>query len=129
MTVYLIQLQSSQHHITHIHAHRTYLHVYINRRVFALTRSGAGVDLPGLRRGRSDMSDREEDTPAASGALGGSARSTADRHDEDIIVLGANPTSHLTMPHLNAAVSSRMRTFPAIFTSSSWSSASSFAGF
>ena len=46
-----------------------------------------------------------------------------------VIAPGANPTFHLTMPHLNDAVSSRMRTFLAIFTSSSWSSASSFAGF
>jgi hypothetical protein len=38
-----------------------------------------------------------------------------------VIVLGANLTSHLTMPHLNAAVSSPMKTFPAIFTASSWS--------
>jgi len=29
------------------------------------------------------MSDREEDAPAARGALGGRARRTADRHDED----------------------------------------------
>jgi hypothetical protein len=29
------------------------------------------------------MSDREEDDPAARGALGGRARSTADRHDDD----------------------------------------------
>jgi hypothetical protein len=46
-----------------------------------------------------------------------------------VIVLVANLTSHLTMPHLNAAVSSHMKTFPAISTASSWSSASSFAGF
>jgi hypothetical protein len=46
-----------------------------------------------------------------------------------VIVLGANPTSHQTMPHLNDAVSSNMKTFHAIFTASSWSSASSFAGF
>jgi hypothetical protein len=35
-----------------------------------------------------------------------------------VIVLGANLTSHLTMQHLNPVVSSRMKTFPAIFTSS-----------
>jgi len=46
-----------------------------------------------------------------------------------IIVIGTNQISHLTMPHLNDAVSSSMRTFPAIFIDSSWSSASSFAGF
>jgi hypothetical protein len=46
-----------------------------------------------------------------------------------VIVLGANLTSHLTMPHLNAAVSSCMKTFPAISTVSSWSSASVSLGF
>ena len=53
-----------------------------DRRAFALTRSGAGVDLPGFGRGRSDMSDREEDAPAARGALGSRARRTADRDDD-----------------------------------------------
>jgi hypothetical protein len=52
-----------------------------DRRAFALTRSGAGVDLPGFGRGRSDMSDLEDASPVARGALGGRAR--ADRHDED----------------------------------------------
>ena len=52
-------------------------------RALAITRSGAGVDLPGFGRGRSDMSDREEDAPAARGALGGRARRTADRHVDD----------------------------------------------
>jgi hypothetical protein len=56
---------------------------YSDRRSFALTRSGAGVDLPGFRRGSIDMSDREVDTPVARGALGGRARRPADRHDED----------------------------------------------
>jgi hypothetical protein len=56
---------------------------YRNSLTFALTRSGAGVDLPGFGRGRSDMSDREEDAPAARGALDGRARRTADRHDDD----------------------------------------------
>ena len=32
-------------------------------RALAITRSGAGVDLPGFGRGRSDMSDREDDAP------------------------------------------------------------------
>jgi hypothetical protein len=48
-----------------------------------VTRSGAGIDLPGSGHARSDMSDHEEDDPAARGALGGRARRTADRHDED----------------------------------------------
>jgi hypothetical protein len=55
---------------------------YRDRRAFALTRSGAGVDLPGFGRGRSDMSDREDDAPAARGALGSRARRTADRDDD-----------------------------------------------
>ena len=38
-------------------------------RGFALTRSGAVVDLPGFGRGLSDMSDREDNSPAARGAL------------------------------------------------------------
>jgi hypothetical protein len=43
---------------------------YRDRRAFALTRSGTGVDLPGFGRGRRNMSDSEEDAPAARGALG-----------------------------------------------------------
>ena len=38
------------------------------RRVFALTRSGAGVYLPGFGRCRIDMSDHEDDALAARGA-------------------------------------------------------------
>jgi hypothetical protein len=34
-------------------------------------------------------------------------------------VRGAEPNFHPTMPHLHAAVSSRMKTFPAISTASS----------
>jgi hypothetical protein len=52
-------------------------------------------------------------------------RRTADRDDDP----GANPTFHLMMPHLIAAVSSCMKTFPDISTASSWSWASSFVGF
>jgi hypothetical protein len=52
------------------------------RRAFALTRSGAGVDLPGFGRGRSDMSDREDGASAARGARGGRARRIADREDD-----------------------------------------------
>jgi hypothetical protein len=50
-----------------------------DRRAFVLTRSGAGVDIPGFGRGRSDMSDREDNDPAARGALGvaGAALPTA----------------------------------------------------
>jgi hypothetical protein len=39
------------------------------------------------------------------------------------------PGSGCPLHHLNDAVSSRMKTFPAISTASSWSSASSFVGF
>ena len=46
-----------------------------------------------------------------------------------VITPGANPTFHLMMPHLIAAVSSCMKTFPDISTASSWSWASSFVGF
>jgi hypothetical protein len=53
-----------------------------DRRAFALTRSGAGVDLPGFGRGRTDMSDREDDAPAARGVLGSRTRRTADRDDD-----------------------------------------------
>jgi hypothetical protein len=52
-----------------------------DRRAFALTRSGAGVDLPGFGRDSSDMSDREEDSLAVCGALGSRARRTADHDD------------------------------------------------
>jgi hypothetical protein len=41
-----------------------------DRRVFALTRGGAVVDLPGFGCCRRDMSDREDDAPAVRGALG-----------------------------------------------------------
>jgi hypothetical protein len=53
-----------------------------DRRDFALTRSGAVVDLPGFGRGRSDMSDREDDAPATRGTLDNRARRTADRDDD-----------------------------------------------
>jgi hypothetical protein len=42
------------------------------RRAFPVTRSGAGVDLPGVGRGRTDMSD-QEDTQVAQTARGGSS--------------------------------------------------------
>ncbi len=48
------------------------------RLAFALTRTGAGVYLPGFGRGSSDMFDSEDDGPVASGALGGRARHPAD---------------------------------------------------
>jgi len=47
-----------------------------------VTRSGAGIDLPGSGHARSDMSDHEDDAPAARGALGSRARRTADRDDD-----------------------------------------------
>jgi hypothetical protein len=52
------------------------------RRAFTVTRSGAGIDLPGFGHARSDMSDHEDDAPAARGALGSRARRTADRDDD-----------------------------------------------
>jgi hypothetical protein len=52
------------------------------RRAFALTRSGAGVDLPGFGRDRSDMSDSEDDAPAVRGPLGSRTRRSADRDDD-----------------------------------------------
>ena len=51
------------------------------RRSFAITRSGAGVDLPGFGRCDSDMSD-QDDAPAARGGSGNRARRTAARDDE-----------------------------------------------
>jgi hypothetical protein len=52
------------------------------RRASVLTCSGAGVDLLGFGRGRSDMSDCEDDFLAARGALGSRTRRSADRdHD------------------------------------------------
>jgi len=45
---------------------------YSDRRTFSLTRSGAGVDLPGFGHGRSDMSDQEDDAPAVRNARGAS---------------------------------------------------------
>jgi hypothetical protein len=59
------------------------LHTRSCYRAHAITSSGAGVDLPGFGLCSSYMSDREEGSPAAHGALGGSARTTADCHDED----------------------------------------------
>jgi hypothetical protein len=53
-----------------------------DRRAFALTRSGAGVDLPGFGHAHSDLSDREDDAPVARGALGSRARRSADRDDD-----------------------------------------------
>ena len=55
--------------------------VFGDRRVFALTRSGACVDLPGFGRVHSDMSDQAADQ-AARGALCGRARCTVERDDD-----------------------------------------------
>jgi hypothetical protein len=52
------------------------------RCAFALTCSGACVDLPGFGRGRSDMSDREDDVLAARGTLGSRTRRSADCDDD-----------------------------------------------
>jgi hypothetical protein len=51
-------------------------------RAFALTCGGAGVDLPGFGRGRSDMSDREDNVLAARGTLGSRTRRSADIDDD-----------------------------------------------
>jgi len=51
------------------------------RNAFPVTRSGVGVDLPGV--GRRDMSD-QEDTPTAQAARGGSSsRGARARRDDD----------------------------------------------
>jgi len=51
------------------------------RSAFPVTRTGAGVDLPGV--GRRDMSD-QEDTPTAQAARGGSSsRGASARRDDD----------------------------------------------
>ena len=53
-------------------------------RAFAITSSGAGVDLPGFGRDRSDMSD-QEDAPAARNARGASGHRAgrAAAHDDE----------------------------------------------
>ena len=74
------------------------------RRSFAITRSGAGVDLPGFGRDRSDMSD-QEDARAASNARGASgprAGNAADRHDER----GKRPWRRSEFPSDEAAFAS-----------------------
>ncbi len=53
------------------------------RHAFTVTRSDAGVDLPGFGRGRSDMSHDEDDGQTARGTLGSRARRTAARHHDD----------------------------------------------
>ena len=74
------------------------------------------------------MSDREDDGPAAALLLAPAhaALLTARRTNIDP---GVNPIFRQMMPLLNAAVLSHMKTFLAISTASSWSSASSFVGF
>jgi hypothetical protein len=67
---------------------------------FALTRSGACVDLPGFGRCRSDMSDQEDAQVVRAVLL--------DAMTPAVIAPGANPIFHLMMPHFNAAVSSRI---------------------
>jgi hypothetical protein len=52
------------------------------RGAFTLTRSGACVDLPGFGRDRSDMYDREDDSPAARGALGSRTPHSTDSDDD-----------------------------------------------
>ena len=55
-------------------------------RAFSVIRSGACIDLPGSGHARSDMSDHEDDSLVARGALGSRVRRTADR-DDDLISL------------------------------------------
>ena len=95
----------------------------------AITRSGTCTDLPGLGRGHSGMSDREDDGPAARNALGGRARRSADREDDR-----HRPWRKSDFPSDDAAfercrVLSHMKTFLATSTAYSWSSESSFVGF
>jgi hypothetical protein len=72
------------------------------RRAFTVTRSGAGIDLPGF------------DTPAATCltatmtlrllvVLSAVARAALPTAMTTVLAPDANPTFHLTMPHLNAA--------------------------
>ena len=100
-----------------------------DRRAFAITRSGSGADLPGFGRGRRDMSDHDDDAPAARGAIGSRASRTAARHDENRHRPWRNRIFHPMMLRLNAAVSSHMKTFLAISTASFRSSVSNFVGF
>jgi hypothetical protein len=77
-TVDLTQPQLQQHPITHTsdlfrpRARPPPPSVSGDRRAFAITRRGVGVDLPGFGRRRSDMSDQEDDAPAARNARCGS---------------------------------------------------------
>jgi hypothetical protein len=52
------------------------------RRAFTVTHSGAGIDLTGSGPARSDMSDHEDDDPAARGDLGSREHRTADDDDD-----------------------------------------------
>jgi hypothetical protein len=52
------------------------------RRTFTVTRSGAGIDLPGFGRARIDMSDLEDDAQDARGDLGSRTRRSANRDDD-----------------------------------------------
>jgi hypothetical protein len=53
-----------------------------DRGAFALTRSGACIDLTGFGRGRIDMYDREDDAPTVRGVLGSRTRRSADCDDD-----------------------------------------------
>ena len=93
------------------------------------TRSGAGVDLPGFGRGRHDMSDHDDDAPAARGAIGSRVSSTASRHDED----RHRPLRKSDFPSDDAAFERcRVKShegFPRQSTASFRSSVSNFVGF
>jgi hypothetical protein len=104
-----------------------------SHRALAITRSGAGLDIPGFGRSRSDMSDQEYDAPAARNARGGSRpRAGPFLHatTSSANVSGADLNFQiLTTLHGHAALSSRTKTFLVTSTSSSCSSAFNFVGF
>jgi len=88
--------------------------VFGDRRVFALTRSGAGVDLPGFGRDRSDMSDQEDDAPANLLVVVPDLARAAFLHARTITAenaSGADPNFLLlTTPDGHTARSSRLKT-------------------
>jgi hypothetical protein len=73
------------------------------RLAFALTRSGAGVDLPGFGRGRSDMSDTRM-TLRLLVVLAAVARPALLTVRMTSIVPGVNPIFRQMMQFLNVAV-------------------------
>ena len=106
---------------------------YSDSRTFTLTRSGAGVDLPGFGRSSSDMSDQEDDAPAARNVcvVPDLVRASFLHVKTSAAnVSGADPNFLLpTTLHGHAARSSRTKTFPVTSTASFCSSAFNFVGF